>query len=131
MVKHTQRIRSYQQIILLSVFDHFLGLALEGLIKIISIKQSADQLIVLTETPVNNYLCKINGRNTRKSEIYSKLTINDQDDVIYVVLVILLLTLNMSHFFCSVYYCLWTHKFSWVKSIFRNWEQDVAKGIFF
>ena len=70
MVKHTQRIRRYQQIILLSVFDHFLGLALEGLIKIISIKQSADQLIVLTETPVNNYLCKINGRNTRKSVKY-------------------------------------------------------------
>ena len=67
MVKHTQRIRRYQQIILLSVFDHFWGLALEGLIKIISIKQSADQLIMLTETPVNNNLCKINGRNTRKS----------------------------------------------------------------
>ena len=50
--------------------------------------------------PANIYLFKLNNRNTRKRcEICSKLTIKTPDDVIDVVLVFLLLTLNIFHTF--------------------------------
>ena len=56
--------------------------------------------------PANNYFFKVNNGNTRKRcETCSKLTIKHQNDVINVVLVFLLLTLNMFHTFFLCFYC--------------------------
>ena len=62
--------------------------------------------------PANIYLFKVNNRNTRKMyEIFSELTIKQQNDVNEVVLVFLLLTLNIFHTFSKCFYCwFWTSK---------------------
>ena len=65
--------------------------------------------------PTGIYLLKVNNRNTRaRFEICTKLTIKTperchsrrSDDVIYVVLVYLLLTLNIFHTLFWCFYCL-------------------------
>ena len=93
MVKHTQTIRRLLPTNRLSVFDHFVMLALKGLTKYPSPKAIPNyrvnqtyaileipvfQTFLLTRSafPANNYLFKVNDRNARKRfEICSKLTI--------------------------------------------------------
>ena len=53
--------------------------------------------------PASKYMLRFSNRNTRnRFEICSKLTIKHQNDVNDIVLVFLLLTLNIFHFFFSV-----------------------------
>ena len=77
-------------------------------------------LFKIKSNPANNYLFKVNNRNTGKMyEICSKLTIKILERssfidvvVIEVVVVFLLLTLNIFHlFFQFFYYWLWPSKF--------------------
>ena len=54
----------------------------------------------MCDIPADIYLWEVNIRNTRvRCEICSKLTIKHQNDVIYVALVFLLITLNIFHTF--------------------------------
>ena len=54
--------------------------------------------------PANIYLFKVNNRNDKKRcEIYSKFKLKIENDVINVVLVSLLLTLNIIHTFFGIY----------------------------
>ena len=71
MVKHTQTICCNLSANCLSVFDLFVGLALEGL----SLNKKVTRLI-----PANKYMLKVNIRNTRKKgKICSKLIIKTQE----------------------------------------------------
>ena len=52
------------------------------------------------------YLVKVNNRtDTKRYEIYSKLTIKNQNDIIVVILASLLLTLDKFHIFFYCLYC--------------------------
>ena len=56
------------------------------------------------DLPLGIYVLKVNNRNTRKrSEICSKLTMKKQNDVSYVVLVFLSLTMKYLTPFSSVF----------------------------
>ena len=56
------------------------------------------------DLPLGIYVLKVNNRNTRKrSEICSKLTMKNQNDVSYVVLVFLSLTMKYLTPFSSVF----------------------------
>ena len=63
-------------------------------------KMKLEKCEINVATQQNIYLIKFNNRNTRKRlEICSKLTIKTPEDVIDVVLVSLLLTLNLFYTF--------------------------------
>ena len=68
------------------------------------------------------HLRKISSRNTRKTfKICSKLTIKTQSDVIDVVLVLLLLTLNLFQTFFSV-------SFVDFEQVNVSWFEDAERG---
>ena len=73
-----------------------------------------DKLQILSKVfnPADVYSFKVNNGNTRTMcEICSDLTIRHQNDVIEVLLVLLLLTLNGFHIlFWCFHYLLWTNK---------------------
>ena len=76
MVKHTQTIRWLLPTNSLSVFDHFVGLALKGLILIVSNKPSIWMWIFACNTLAWYLFVRSSNGNTRKMyEICSELTL--------------------------------------------------------
>ena len=65
-----------------------------------------NQMDIITSNPANIYLLKVNNRNGRqRCEIYSKLDVNDVDEMF------LLLTLKIIYiFFQCFYHWIWTSK---------------------
>ena len=109
MVKHTQIIRRQKPTNYLGVFDHFVGLALKGLIKKVAhivgkkIAKFFNNLrgnvsatlvfskffffLVFFKNYPSKYLFKVNNRNRKKCEICSKLTINTPERRHYVFII--------------------------------------------